>query len=536
MQFNTKRIALLFVLVLAIVAGWMQYSAYMEQQVVETEVVIFHTNDIHGRVVNDGRGVIGIDRIAAIRKSVPGSILVDAGDALHGLPVATLNKGADIVTLMNEAGYTAMVPGNHEFNYGFERLLELRDMAQFLILSANIMKDGTSLLQGSAMLEVNGIKIGLFGITTEATEHATMPINVKGLVFEDPVKVAGQTAEALRKQGAQVVVALCHLGVTPYDGTLSTELAKKTTGIDVIIDGHSHTRFQEGLLENGVLIAQAGEYRNNLGKVTIVLEKGKITSKKASLINYEEAQKTEPNEAVAAKLTEIMTGMDSILKVFVGINSERMSAARWPGLRTQGMPLGSLVTDAFREAAGSDLGIINGGGVRAELVQGDITKGDIISIMPFGNTLMVKMVTPAILRQALENGVSGILLDEHGNIDHEKSEQGRFLQISGFSFTYNPVAPVGERVVSITLTDGTELSLSDNETQFSIAGPDFVMTGSEGYDMLGKLPITRELGTGDEALAEFIRKHSPIFAPKDERIIVIQELELEIEMELEEAA
>jgi 5'-nucleotidase len=286
---------------------------------------------------------------------------------------------------------------------------------------------------------------------------------------------------------------------------------------------------QEGLLENGVLIAQAGEYRNNLGKVTITLENGRVMSKTASLINFEEAQKMAPNpdEAVAAKLSEIMAGMDGILKVLVGRSSDGMSGARAPGLRTQEMPLGSLVADAYREAAEADLAVANGGDVRADLAQGAITNGDIISILPFSNTLMVKTVTPAVLRQALENGVSGVILDERGNIDHEKSEQGKYLQVSGFSFAYDPAAPVGERVVSITLDDGAELSLSDNETRFSLVGTNFVMGGNEHYTMLGELPVTRELGAADEALAEYFRNHSPVAAPKEGRITVIQEAELE---------
>jgi 5'-nucleotidase len=526
--FNKKRIALLFIVALILLAGGYQYSKYVTYPAA-AKITIFHTNDMHGRVADNGRNVIGIDRIAAIRKSVPGSILVDAGDTLHGLPIATLNKGADIIALMNEAGYSAMAVGNHEFNYGFERLLELRDMAQFPILAANIMKAGAALVQATTMIEVNGVKIGVFGITTEATAHSTMSQYVRGLVFEDPVTIARETAESLRKQGAQVVVALCHLGITPYKGTLSTELAHKVPEIDVIIDGHSHSALMEGLLENGVLIAQTGEYENNLGKVTITLEKGRVTSKTASLISYEDARKIapDPDRTVAAKLSEITAGFDVVLKVHVGEATEGMSSLRAPGVRTQEMSLGSLVADAYREAAEADLAVANGGDIRADLESGVITKGDIISILPYGNTLMVKTVTPALLRQALENGVSGIILDEQGNIDHEKSEQGKFLQVSGFSFIYDPTEPVGERIVSIALDDGTELSLSDNKTRFSLAGTNFVMTGNEHYDMLGELPVDRELGAADEALAEYVRKHSPVVVPKEGRITTTQAEEIQ---------
>ena len=523
--FERKKVFLLFVFLFVLPVGF-QSSAHMAQAAAG-EVVIFHTNDTHGRVAGDGRGVIGIDRIAAIHRSVPGSILVDAGDALHGLPTATLNRGADIIALMNEAGYSAMAVGNHEFNYGYARLVELRDMARFPILSANIMKDGGTLMRDMAMIERNGVNIGVFGITTDATAHITMSQNVRGLVFEDPVKVAREAAESLRGRGAHVVVALSHLGVVPYEGTTSIELAREVPEIDVIIDGHSHTVLEEGLLENGVLIAQAGQYENYLGKVSISLENGRITSKTASLIGYEEAQETPPDEAVAAKLSEITAGLEVVLRELVGESAESMSSARAPGVRTQEMPLGNLVADAYRNAAEADIAIANGGDIRADLPQDTVTKGDIISVLPFGNTLMVKAVTPALLREALENSVSGITLDEQGNIDHEKSEQGRFLQVSGFSFGYDPAAPAGARIVFITLDDGRELSLDDNETAFSLAGSNFVMTGNDLYTMLGELPVERELGAADEALAEYIEEHSPVAAPKGGRIVVIQAAEME---------
>jgi len=485
-----------------------------------TKIVILHTNDTHGRVVGDGESIIGIDRIAAIYKNTPDSILVDAGDALHGLPIATLNRGADIVALMNEAGYDAMVVGNHEFNYGAERLVELDGMARFPIMASNVTRDGVPFMDDMAMMEINDVKIGLFGVTTESTANSAMPKYVEGLVFEDPVKVAREKAEFLRGQGALVVVALSHLGSKPYVGTLSTELAREVPEIDVIVDGHSHTTLKEGLLENGVLIVQTGQYENNLGKVTITLEDGRIKSKTASLIGFAEAQKTAPDEAVALKLSEITAAQEVVLKESVGESKDEMSSLRAPGVRTQEMPLGSLVADAYRAAADTDIAIANGGDIRADIKPGVITKGDIISVLPFGNTLMVKTVTPSLLRQALENGVSGIIVDEQGNINHEGSAQGRFLQISGFSFVYDPTALAGERVVSITLNDGRNLSLDDNVTRISLAGTNYVMTGGDYYTMLGELPVDRELEAADETLAEYVRKHSPITAPAGGRITI----------------
>jgi len=483
------------------------------------EIVLLHTNDTHGRVAGNDMDIIGIDRIAAIHAGLPNSILLDAGDALHGLPIATLLRGADIVSLMGEAGYAAMAVGNHEFNYGWARLRELRDMADFPFLASNIQKDAAFLLDDTAIIEVDGVKVGLFGLTTEGALHSTMPAYVEGLVFEDAVAAAKAKAADLRGKGAQVVVALCHLGCVPCEGgTLTPELAQAVPGIDVIIDGHSHTVLEQGMMESGVLIAQAGDNGKYLGKVTIALEDGKITAKAASLIGFEEARATAPDEAVAARLAAILAEQEAILKEAVGESGAAMSAARAPGVRTQEMPLGNLVADAYREAADVDIAVANGGDIRADLKSGTVTKGDIISVLPFGNTLMVKTVTPAQLRAALENGVSGIVLDPNGAVDYEQSPQGRFLQVSGFRLSYDPAAPVGARVVSITLDDGTELSLEDNETQLRLAGTNYVMTGGDSYTMLGELPVERELGAADEALAAYIAAHSPVSAPALGRI------------------
>jgi len=486
-----------------------------------TEIVLLHTNDTHGRVAGSESGVIGIDRVAAIRANTPNSILLDAGDALHGLPVATLLRGADILSLMGAAGYDAMAVGNHEFNYGWQHLRELRKQAPFPLLASNVILDGVLLLDDTVIVDRDGVKVGIFGLTTEGAEHSTMPAYVRGLVFRDAAATARAKAEALRKKGAHVVVALCHLGCVPCEGgTLTPDLARAVPGIDVIIDGHSHTVLEQGLqmAQSGTLIVQAGDNGQYIGKVVIALEEGIVTSKAASLIGYEEARATAPDAAVAARLAKILQAQETILREPVGEAAASLSAARAPGVRTREMPLGNLIADAYLEAAQADIAVANGGDIRADLKAGTVTKGDIISVLPFGNTLMVKTVTPAQLRAALENGVSGIVLDAAGNIDSEQSPQGRFLQVSGFRFTYDPAKPAGERIVSVTLDDGTALSLDDDATQLSLAGTNYVMTGGDSFAMLGELPVERELGAADEALAAYIGTHSPVAPPETGRI------------------
>jgi len=484
-----------------------------------TEIVIYHTNDMHGRVVGDDEYIIGIDRIAAIHMNTPNSILVDAGDTFHGLPIATINGGADIVGLMNFAGYDAMVIGNHEFNYGWKRLINLQDIASFPFFASNVTMNGHQYLDHTEIIEIDGVKIGLFGIITESTAHSAMPDFVREVDFADPVETAQAKVEFLRGQKVHVIVALCHLGDTPNSGTLSTELASKVPEIDVIIDGHSHTELPEGKTENGVLIAQTGDHGNNLGKVTISIEKGEITSKTASLITAEQALEVTPDETVAAVLSSMMASIDTILSEPIGESALHMSSERSPGVRTQEMPLGNLVADAYRFASGSEIAIANGGDIRADIPSGVVTRGDVISVLPFGNTLMVKEITPAVLYEVLENGVSGIVVDSELNIDYELSSQGRFPQVSGFRFVYDPAAPVGNRIISVTLDDGRELSPDDSSTVITLTSSNYLMTGGDEYIMLENLPVFRELGSADEALAEFIRKHTPVDSSAEGRIV-----------------
>ncbi|MGL5086631.1 MAG: metallophosphoesterase, partial [Clostridium sp.] len=174
------------------------------------DLTILHTNDTHGRVKADS-SVIGIDTIAAIKKSTPNSLLVDAGDTLHGLPFATMNKGADIVELMKMSGYDLMAPGNHDFNYGYERLVELRNLANsgtngFDIISANVNKGDSTLLNANSVKVIDGVKVGFFGVTTPETEYKTNPNNVKGIDFKDPIETAVKQVQSLKAQGADISI------------------------------------------------------------------------------------------------------------------------------------------------------------------------------------------------------------------------------------------------------------------------------------------------------------------------------------------
>lgn len=478
-----------FITVMLVCVFTMSVFAMAENKV----VTILHTNDSHGRLVGS-ESIIGIDTIAQIKAELENVLLVDAGDTLHGLPFATINKGKDVVALMNMAGYDVFTPGNHDFNYGYETLLELAELADFDVISCNIFKGEELLLAPCAIKEVDGVTIGFIGVNTPDTMFMTNPLNVVGLTFEDVVECTQATVDVLLENGVDLIVVLAHLGTDDSSSVTSIELAENVTGIDIIIDGHSHSKYDEGLLVGDVLIASANQYEAFLGAVVVEFdEDNNIVEKAAGLINVEEARAlVEPNEDIAAFIEEINEEQSLVYDVPVAEFFYSLSAAREPGVRTQEMPLGNLVADALRVETGADIALTNGGGLRADINEGIVTRGNIIAVLPFGNYGVTKYVTPVQLKALLENGITGA-----------PAAVGAFPQISGFSFVYDVTLEPGERVLDI-IFDGESLDLEDDETLLLLATNDFMAVGGDGYTVLGECPTENEFSALDELLLAYI--------------------------------
>jgi 5'-nucleotidase len=487
-----KKFALLFVILALLVSTTVfAYENNEAYDAAEPTATILHTNDIHGRFLPSGTA-IGIDTVASIYAQTPNSILVDAGDTFHGLPFATLNRGMDIVELMNAAGYSLFTPGNHDFNFGTDRLLELEAAADFGFISANVFAGDDLLFDAIAIREINGVRIGFFGLASPDTYHLTNPANVVGITFTDPIEAARDSVALLQEMDVDLIVAIAHLGSgarSDYrvDGW-AIDVAEAVEGIDIIVDGHSHTLHEEGLLIGDTLIVQSGDHGRNLGRVDIFVEDGEI-SIVASIISRDYAvENFDPDENVSTLIAEIEARQSEEMDVVVAYLPVTLYQAE---IRSQEMPLGNLIADAIRWAAGTQLAFTNGGGIRDVLEAGDVTKGDIISVLPFGNYVVTLEVTPAILAAAMENGVSAL------------PGGGRFPQVSGFSFTFNPDAKDGQRVISISV-DGVELDLEDTTTVFTLATNNFIMAGGDAFTMFVDLPILLELGNQDEILIEYM--------------------------------
>ena len=479
------------------------------------KITILHTNDTHGRLKADDK-VIGIDTVAAIKNNTENSILIDAGDTIHGLPFVTLSKGQDAVDLLNEAGYEYIVPGNHDFNYGYSRLMELfrnsvklkNGENKLRLLASNINKDGKSVFEANHIkeMEVNGktVKVGFFGIATEETAHKTNPNNIKGIEFTSPVNAAKEQVEDLEKQGADVIVALSHIGTDESSDPTAYDVIKAVDGIDVYVDGHSHTTFENGEKVNDTLLVSTGEYLSNLGKVEIELdENNEVVNATASLITKEEASKVTPDAKVAAKIAEIHTAHGEVLSEEIGKNTIDLDGER-NSVRFGETNLGNLITDAMIAETGADLAITNGGGIRASIKAGDITKGDIVSVLPFGNFIVTKQLTGAQIKEVLEWGVRS-----YGE------SLGGFPHVSGIKFVVDPSREVGDRIVSLSI-NGKALDI--NET-YTVVTNDFTAVGGDDYPCFGDIPTLNEYSSLEESLANFIKTLGTVSYTKQGRIL-----------------
>ncbi len=463
------------------------------------ELVIFHTNDMHSRIQDtDDRGnSIGLAEMAAAVKEVksknPATLWLDAGDTFHGMPIITISKGENLVPLLNAAGLDAMTAGNHDFNYGSAQLEKLNKKLKFPILDANVIRksNGQPVFKPYKIFKLNGIKVGVFGLSTPETAYKTNPDNVKEVKFQNPVEVSKEMIKQLRPK-CDVLIALMHMGVDASSEFTSERIARETDGIDLIVDGHSHTALPEGIRIKDTLIVQANCYEHYLGRATLEVENHKIVSKKAELLDADALKKIAPvpDKKILATLTTVNAKAEKLLDEVVAHSDRELSSERLLVRRNES-ELGNLTADAMRWAAKSDIAIINGGGLRANLPKGDVRRRDTMAIFPFGNTLRIAEIKGATIRQMLEH-----------SIEYYPASFGGFLDVSGMAFSYDPTQPAKHRVKEISI-GGQPL---DEDKTYTIALVDFQTAGGDDYTMLIGSKIIGELGTCDEILADYLNK------------------------------
>ncbi len=466
------------------------------------ELTILHTNDIHGRILEgqfDGMGFARIDALVRdFREEREHVLLLDAGDTVHGQPYATIPEGESIITLMNEIGYDYMVAGNHDFNYGYERLIELNAMANFPIFAGNVVYEDTGepiIEKEYDVIEYGDIQVGIFGLATPETLFKSHPAGTAGLEFINPVTYAqGMMDHFEAEYDLDFVISLAHLGIdesTKYEER-SSAVAEQVAGIDLIVDGHSHSFLEGGRMYGDTLVVQVGDYGENLGVVEVVFDEEDVTIDAGAVLKDEAMERFPDEEALPLwdTISAIIGEVDEQLAEVIGENKIYLNGQR-EYVRAGETNLGNLLTDAMRDATDADVAISNGGGIRASIDVGDITKGDVASVLPFGNALVTLEITGQEMLDALEIGAAAY-----------PEPNGAFLQISGASYEIDPSEEQGERIKNV-MVDGEPLDLGET---YLIATNDFIAAGGDGYELFADMELVSELNALDEVVITYIQE------------------------------
>lgn len=486
-------------------------------------VTIYATNDMHGVVPEDEESMtIGLDRIAGIAASTENGLLVDAGDALQGASFATVGDGEYMVQMMNAAGYAAMAAGNHEFDRGADRLLANAESAEFPILSVNTMRDGSPLLEGYTIVDAAGYKIGFIGVTTTNTLTSANPTSLQGVTFENEIETVEAAVNEI-KDDTDAIVILAHLGdLDRAADVTSKELIEGLSEdarncVTAVIDGHSHD--VENTEVGGVPVLQTGT-RNQAIDVLVLDFTEDGCSAAGDVMDYAAASAFALDENGEARMAEVQSVYEQCLSEIDPILAEDVAlsgAPVWGGYiyydyaepRIVETTMGDLVTDAFKyygeKFAENNaltmpvIGIENGGGISATFPYGGITRGDILNAFNHGNTVDVMKITPAQLYAAIEGGLAMTGQDDTGLLVREEVS-GSFLQVSGITYTYDPAAETGSKVVSVVLDDGTELARDDESTELIMATNNYV----SGFDAFAGAEKLGELGGEDAIVQDYV--------------------------------
>lgn len=426
-------------------------------------LVVLHFNDDYQLTAVDQGKAGGLDRLAGLVRQYRArercTLVLFAGDLISPSVESSVFKGAQLIDGLNLLGVDAAALGNHEFDYGPAELIKRIGESKFPWLGANAFFPGGRPFPGThgfVVRDVCGTSVGILGLITPETATSSSP---GGTWFSDPVPVARALIPIMRRAGAQRIIALTHLHVEDDE-----RLLRSVAEVDLVIGGHEHDPLTRTV--GGRLIAKAGSDAKWLGVTRIPLQGAPTASHE--LLTVDEKAPTDP--AMTALVKRYTDQLARDLEVVIGETTISLDA-RNQIVRQQEAPLGNYIADAMRAAVSADVAITNGGGIRtnAVLPAGPIRRRDVFAWLPFGNIVVKASVRGSAIRSALENGVS-----------QWQQVGGRFPQVSGLSYTFNPDRTLGSRVLDVKVGGQP---LDDNAT-YTVATNDFMLGGGDGYAML----------------------------------------------------
>ncbi len=431
-------------------------------------LTIVHFNDLDRMGEKDGRG--GVARLASVidmEQAKGGMVLATfGGDTISPSLLSGLDEGAHMIDLLNQLDLTAMVLGNHEFDFGPEIAMQRISEANFPVLGANNRDPDGNIIAGavpSITVDAGDFTVGILGLTTVSTMVKSSPGE---FTFSDPTEVAAELAGSLREGGADLVIALAHTDI-------AEDMALREQGaVDILLSGDDHLLAAN--YNGDMLFVESGEQAEWVTVIDLVLDEEMDDDKAEFIWSAEyriiDTANVEPNPELAAAVQVYEDRLGEELDVVLGSTATELDSRR-EVIRAQEAAIANLFADAIREATGADVSIMNGGGIRASRVYApgtELTRRDIQSELPFGNKTVVIEVTGQDVIDALENGFSEI----------EKGA-GRFPHVSGMMVRYDPTRDPGNRVVEVS-RDGAPI---DPSATYTLAVNDYVAGGGDGYSM-----------------------------------------------------
>jgi len=489
-------------------------------------LTILHTNDFHSRVEpiskynsgckpedNEAGKCFGgyarlINAIKAAKADTNNAILVDGGDQFQGSLFYTYYKGKAAAEMMNTLQYDAMTVGNHEFDDGPEILREFAESVSFPILMSNGDVSAEPLLadkiQKSVVIERGGEKLGLIGLTPEDTRDLASP--GKNVTFTPPAEAVAAEVKNLQAQGINKIIVLSHSGYA-----VDIDVAKKVEGIDVIVGGHSNTLLSNTdedaagpypTMVGNTAVVQAYAYGKYLGELNLSFDDdGNITEAQGDplLISGEVVEE----EKMLSRVQELAEPLDEIRNKVVADTAEAIEGNR-DVCRVEECAMGNLIADAMLsqvKSQGISIALMNSGGIRASMEGGEITMGDVLTVLPFQNTLSTFQLKGSDLIGALENGVSQV-----------EEVKGRFPQVAGVKFTWDPTVEANSgRIVEVLINDNGEWKTIDPNAMYGVVSNDFLRSGGDGYEIFAnKAELAYDFGPSlDRVLAQYLVENAP---------------------------
>ncbi|WP_424831061.1 bifunctional metallophosphatase/5'-nucleotidase [Ruegeria sp.] len=503
----------------------------------EYKLTILHTNDIHSRIESinkydstcdaegeaEGKCFGGVARLKTLVDSKRGELadqnvlLLDAGDPFQGSLFYTTYKGAAEAEFMEAIGYDVMAVGNHEFDDGPEGLAAFIDTVSFPVISGNLDLSSSAELkdkvQNHVVLDVGGQKIGIISALATDTVDTSSP--GKDVIFQDEIESLTADVAALQDEGVNIIIALNHVGLAK-----DLEIAEKVPGLDLVIGGHSHTLLsntQDGAagpyptMVGAVPVVQAYAYSKYLGEITLTFDDdGNLISAEGEPILLDASITPDPD--VAARVAEMGAPIEEMKKRVVAETGASVEGSR-DICRVQECEMGNLVADAMLARVkdqGAQIAIANSGGLRASIDEGEVTMGEVLTVLPFQNTLSTFEISGQGVIDALENGVSQV-----------EEVKGRFPQVAGMTFVWDPsVAPNEGRITEVMVeTDGGFQPIDPGATYLVVTN-NYVRNGGDGYKMFeGDDKNAYDFGPDlADVTAEYLAENAPYQPYLDGRI------------------